>query len=262
MDGASREAAHRLSTGRHAVQAPERRSTARARPAAPSPGQAADRVYEAIHAAVIDHRLAPGTRLPEEELARTFAVSRTLVRQALHRLAQEGVVVLHPNRGAQVPEPTREDGAHVFDARRIVECEVMRRLSGRLGRGPMAALRRITRAEARASAAGQQREAIRLSGAFHLELARLSGNPLLARMLESLLPASSLLIAQYKAPGEPMCVAHSHQTLLAALATGSAARAATEMRRHLNEIERSLDSPRPRRAPPLRDVFGPYRDAP
>ena len=209
---------------------------------------------------MLDHRLAPGTRLREEELARIFSVSRTLVRQALHRLAQDGVVVLRPNRGAQVPEPTRSDGAYVFDARRVVECEVMRRIAGRLKRAQQQALRRIVAAEAVAMRAGNHREAIRLSGAFHLELARLAGNPLFVRMLEELLPTSSLLIALYKAPGEPMCVAHSHQALLAALADGSAARAATEMRRHLNEIERSLDAPAPRATPALRDVFGAYRE--
>ena len=229
----------------------------RGTPAVAAPAQAADRVYEAIYAAVLDHRLAPGTRLREEELARVFSVSRTLVRQALHRLAQDGVVVLRPNRGAQVPEPTRSDGAYVFDARRVVECEVMRRLAGQLARAQQQALRRIVAAEAVAMRAGNHREAIRLSGAFHLELARLGGNPLFVRMLEELLPTSSLLIALYKAPGAPMCVAHSHPALLAALDAGSAARAATEMRRHLNEIERSLDAPA---APALRDVFGAYRE--
>ena len=65
-----------------------------------------------------------------------------------------------------------------------------------------------------ATAAGDHREAIRLSGAFHVELARLSGNPLFVRMLEELLPTTSLLMALYKPAGEPMCVAHSHRVLL------------------------------------------------
>ena len=220
---------------------------------------AADRVYDAIYAAVIDHRLPPGARLREEELAQTFAVSRTLVRQALHRLAQDGIVQLRPNRGAQVPEPTRQEGAHVFDARRVVECEVMRRLAGQLDRSQLAALRRLVDAEERATAAGDHREAIRLSGAFHVELARQSGNPLFVRIIEELLPPTSLLMALYKAPGEPMCVAHSHRALLSRLEGESAAAAATEMRRHLNEIERSLDAPAARATPALRDVFAPYR---
>ena len=237
-------------------------SAAAAPPAANEPSASADRVYDAIYAAVIDHRLPPGVRLREEELAQTFQVSRTLVRQALHRLAQDGVVVLRPNRGAQVPEPTREEGAHVFDARRVVECEVMRRLAGRLEREQQRALREIVAAEARATAAGDHREAIRLSGAFHVALARMSGNPLFVRMLEELLPTTSLLMALYKAPGEPMCVAHSHRAVLTALEGTSAAAAATEMRRHLNEIERALDA-RPRRAAlALRDVFAGYREAP
>ena len=52
----------------------------------------------------------PGSRLREEELAQAFAVSRTLVRQALHKLAQDGVILLRPNKGAVVPEPTRREG--------------------------------------------------------------------------------------------------------------------------------------------------------
>ena len=223
--------------------------------------QGADRVYEAIYDAVVDHRLPPGARLREEELAATFEVSRTLVRQALHRLAQDGVVTLRPNRGAQVPAPTREQGAHVFDARRVVECEVVRRLTGQLDKAQLAALRKLVDAEERATSSGDQREAIRLSGAFHVELARCSGNPIFVRMIEELLPSTSLLIALYKAPGAPMCVAHGHRALLTQLAGESGAATATEMRRHLNEIERSLDTPSTRATPALRDVFASYRES-
>jgi len=228
----------------------------------PAPVMAADRVYEAIYAAVIDHRLAPGSRLREEELAETFAVSRTLVRQALHKLAQDGVILLRPNRGAQVPEPTRRDGEHVFDARRVVECEVARRLAGKLSAAQMVELKQLVEAEARATKSQNKQEAIRLSGEFHLKLAQMSGNPIFVRLLEELLPTTSLLMALYKAPGEPMCVAHSHRTLLQAIAKGGTGTAAgTEMKRHLNEIERSLSQPAPRVVAPLRDVFKSYRSA-
>jgi len=226
-----------------------------------TPVMAADRVYEAIYAAVIDHRLAPGTRLREEELAETFAVSRTLVRQALHKLAQDGVIMLRPNRGAHVPEPTRRDGEHVFDARRVVECEVARRLVGKLSAEQVAELKQVVEAEARATKSQNKQEAIRLSGEFHLKLAQMSGNPIFVRLLEELLPTTSLLMALYKTPGEPMCVAHSHRTLLQVIAKGgtSGTAAGTEMRRHLNEIERSLSQPATRTVAPLRDVFKSYR---
>ncbi|MGV8826590.1 MAG: GntR family transcriptional regulator, partial [Methylibium petroleiphilum] len=70
---------------------------------------------------------------------------------------------------------------------------------------------------------------------------------------------TSLLMALYKAPGEPMCVAHSHRRLLAGLERDGAGAAATEMRRHLNEIERSLSQPASPAVPALRDVFRAYR---
>ena len=225
------------------------------------PPTAADRVYDAIYAAIVDHRLMPGSRLREEELAQAFAVSRTLVRQALHKLAQDGVILLRPNRGAMVPEPTRRDGEHVFDARRVVECEVARRLAGKLRAEQLAGLRRTVEAELRATRSQDKQAAIRLSGEFHRQLAQMSGNPIFVRLLEELLPTTSLLMALYKAPGEPMCVAHSHQQLIATLVAGSGAAAATEMRRHLNEIERSLSQPATREHVPLRDVFKAYKAA-
>lgn len=246
-----------------------RKTTAPALPAPAHPAEAggtpavgaADRVYDAIYAAVVDHRLTPGSRLREEELAQAFAVSRTLVRQALHKLAQDGVILLRHNRGALVPEPTRRDGDHVFDARRVVECEVARRLAGKLTAEQLGALHRLVEAEARATQSQNRQEAIRLSGAFHLQLAQMSGNPIFVRLLEELLPTTSLLMALYKAPGEPMCVAHSHPRLLAMLAAASGAAASAEMRRHLREIERSLSQPAPRTAAPLRDVFKAYKVA-
>ncbi len=228
-----------------------------AEPAAPT--GAADRVYGAIYAAVLDHRLPPGMRLREEELAQSFAVSRTLGRQALHKLAQDGVITLRPNRGAVVPESTRRDGEHVFDARRVVECEVVRRLAGKLVHEQVRSLQAIVDAEDRATKSQNKQEAIRLSGEFHLQLAHMSGNPIFVRLLEELLPTTSLLMALYKAPGEPMCVAHSHRKLLGMLAVKPGAQAAVEMRRHLNEIERSLTQPAQLDGTPLRDVFKAYR---
>ncbi len=220
---------------------PTRRKTATERSAVTEPDtpvMAADRVYDAIYAAVVDHRLMPGSRLREEELAQTFAVSRTVVRQALHRLAQDGVITLRHNHGAMVPAPTRRDGEHVFDARRVVECEVARRLAGKLTVDQLAALRRLVDAEARATRSQNKEEAIRLSGQFHLQLAQMSGNPIFVRLLEG---------------------AHSHQQVLATLNGSTGGAAATEMRRHLNEIERSLSQPPQRTAAPLRDVFKAYK---
>jgi DNA-binding GntR family transcriptional regulator len=224
-----------------------------------TPPTATQRVYDGIYDAILEHRLAPGARLREEELAELFAVSRTVVRQALHRLAQDQVIVLEHNRGAQVPEPTRADAAHVFDARRVVECEIARRLAGKLDASQLDTLQALIEAENGAAALGDRSGAIRLSGQFHRALAQLAGNPVFVRLLDELLPSTSLLMALYQPPGQPACVAHRHQELIDMLRQASPATCAAEMRRHLTEIERSLNGPA-QPARPLRDVFAAYRN--
>lgn len=226
---------------------------------ASTPATATQRVYDTIHAAIVEHRLAPGTRLREVELAEGFGVSRTVVRQALHRLGQDQIVELEHNRGARVPQPTREQAAQVFDARRVVECELARRLAGKLRAEQRAELEALVRQEAEAEARGDAPAAIRLSGEFHRALARFAGNPVFVRLLDELLPTTSLLIALYQGGSARTCAAHTHTGLLTALA-GAGGGAAGEMRRHLSEIERSLSVGDTVVPTPLRDLFAPYRE--
>jgi DNA-binding GntR family transcriptional regulator len=200
---------------------------------------ATQRVYDALYAAILERRLAPGAWLREIELAQSFDVSRTVVRQALHRLAQDQVIEQHHNRGARVPEPQREQARHVFDARRVIECEVAKQLACRLSASQIKRLRGLVAAEAKALAKGKRPDAIRLSGEFHRVLAQMSGNPVFVRLIEGLLPTTSLLMALYQTDDHPGCVAHRHVELIEAL-QHSAARAATEMRRHLRELEWSI----------------------
>ncbi|EPN68539.1 GntR family transcriptional regulator, partial [Pseudomonas syringae pv. actinidiae ICMP 19101] len=76
-----------------------------------------DIVYEHIFDAILEQRLAPGTKLSEEALGEIFGVSRTIIRRALSRLGHEGVVLLRPNRGAVVASPSVEEARQVFFAR-------------------------------------------------------------------------------------------------------------------------------------------------
>lgn len=228
--------------------------------AAHPPATATDRVYEGIYRAVLERRLAAGAWLREEELAASFGVSRTVVRQALQRLAQHQVVELIHNRGARVPLPELADAEHVFEARRVAECEIARRLGGRLGPAQLAELQGLVDEEERAAREGDTPRAVRLSGEFHQALARLHGNPVLERLLDSLLPTTSVLMSRFATRGQPACVAHRHIEVLQALARGGP-EAAGEMRRHLAELQRALTRADDTPARPLRDVFAGYREA-
>jgi DNA-binding GntR family transcriptional regulator len=211
----------------------------RARTPGAGPDTATNRVYEGIYDAVLEHRLAPGERLREEELALGFGVSRTVVRQALQRLAQDRVIELQHNLGARVPLPGLQEAGQVFEARRVVECEIARRLGGRLTPDQLAELQALVAAEAAADARGDRAQAVRLSGEFHRALARMHGNPVFLRLLDGVLPITSMLMALSKAGGGQVCVAHRHVELIEAL-NGSSSTAAAEMRKHLAELERAL----------------------
>jgi DNA-binding GntR family transcriptional regulator len=233
-----------------------------AKPAAPgraAEATATERVYGGIHAAIVERRLAPGEWLREEELATSFGVSRTVVRQALQRLAQHQVVEQIHNRGARVPVPALEDAAHIFEARRVAECEIARRLGGRLTAAQLQALRGLAEQEEAAEAAGDHAASVRLSAEFHRELARLHGNPVFLRLLDALLPSTSVLMARFVAAGQPVCTAHRHIDLVGALARSGTA-AAAEMKQHLAELERSLGRTEAPPARPLRDLFAGYRE--
>ena len=115
------------------------------------------------------------------------------------------VIELRHNRGARVPMPDLEDAAHVFEARRVVECEVARRLGGRLTPAQLQSLDDIAQAEIAADQRGDRAEAIRLSGEFHHALTRMHGNPVFGRLLNGLLPTTSLLMARFKVCGAPAC---------------------------------------------------------
>ena len=79
--------------------------------------------------AILEHRLRPGTQLVEERLAAVFGVSRTKIRQAIARLAHDGIVTVFPNRGAFVTSPGRDEAREVFEARRLIEPGLVRRLA-------------------------------------------------------------------------------------------------------------------------------------
>ncbi len=80
-----------------------------------------EEIYKQIYNAIVDHQLAPDTKLPEDALAESFNVSRTIIRKVLLGLSHEGLVTTAPKRGARVAKPTIQEGKEVFEARRIIE---------------------------------------------------------------------------------------------------------------------------------------------
>ncbi|MFN3570420.1 MAG: GntR family transcriptional regulator, partial [Polaromonas sp.] len=75
------------------------------------------RIYHSVFDSVMNQRIAPGTKLPEQALCELFSANRATVRKVLQRLAHDHIVDLRPNRGAVVAAPTPEETRQIFEAR-------------------------------------------------------------------------------------------------------------------------------------------------
>jgi len=200
-----------------------------------------EEIVERLMAAILEHRLPPGTKLGEDRLAETFGVSRTRIRQVIFRLAGEKVVKQIANRGAFVAEPTVEEARDVFDARAAIEPLLAGRVAGRAAAAEVARLREHVTREQAAHQTDDLRAQIKLSGEFHTLVADMAGNAVLAATLRELVARSSLIIAVYGTRGGSDCAADEHLRLVDAVRRRDAAQASKVMREHLAHVERTLD---------------------
>ncbi|HYF17494.1 MAG TPA: GntR family transcriptional regulator [Ramlibacter sp.] len=199
-----------------------------------------DEIYERIYVAILEHRLQPGTKLGEERMADIFGVSRARIREVLARLAHEQIVELFPQRGAFIAKPTTEQARDVFEARRLIEPAVLRRLIDTLTAEKVNRLRRHQELETDARRRGDKRAVIRLSGEFHTLAAELAGNSALARSMRELCMLTCLTIFLYDAPTAQSCRHDEHELIIDAVAKKDRARAEKLMLDHLDHIEGSL----------------------
>jgi DNA-binding GntR family transcriptional regulator len=205
-----------------------------------APATPGDSIYERIVSAIFEHRLAPGTRLVEDRLAEIFGVNRSRIRAVLARLAHERLVRLEPNRGAFVAAPSPAEAREIFESRRLIEPGVVRRLCENIDRQGVAALRKLVRDEAAARADNDRRAIIRLSGEFHVAIARLAGNSFLTTIMRELASLTCLIIFLYDSPSIPSCHGDEHAEITEAISRGDAAQAVKLMLHHLDHVESSL----------------------
>jgi DNA-binding GntR family transcriptional regulator len=206
--------------------------------------------------AIIEQSLKPGARLPEDAIGETFGTSRTIAREALGRLAVEGLVELKQNRGAFVASPSLEEGRAVFVVRNGLERTVVQHLAGHLSEHDEERLRSHVESEQQASGRDEARS-VRLAGEFHLALASMTGNQLLERYVTEVVSRCSLILARYGRPHSSECAITEHAEIVDALAAGDAATACELMEQHLDAVaDRAL--PRVRANAELRDVLAPY----
>jgi DNA-binding GntR family transcriptional regulator len=201
-----------------------------------------DQVYEAIRERIADGSLARGARVHQEDLAEDLGVSRTPVREALRRLAAEGLVEMRTNRGARVADVDQDGMLGAYEARLVLEPGAARLAAERRLHEPLARMRAALAAQRRSVRSVEH--SFEANRDFHLALVAASGNEFLMQLAERLWVARiglTIYERQIETEERMLLDIGEHERILAAIEAGDRRGAESLTRRHLIEaMKRSL----------------------
>lgn len=203
---------------------------------------------------IVDHQLAPGGRLPtERELAERFAVSRTVIREAVRGLVAKGMLEVNPGSGTIIRRPTSahvsqtigrflQGGQRDFKSenvtavRRLLEVEIAGLAAERRTDDDLVALRKIL--DEYAGVLGNREEFIKWDVSFHLRLAAATQNELLVLLLESISGImNKVREIGYAVPGANERALRFHTAIFKQVELGSRDGARQAMREHIEDSE-------------------------
>ncbi|HXE20776.1 MAG TPA: GntR family transcriptional regulator [Rhodoferax sp.] len=197
-------------------------------------------IVEALTRAIVEHRLQPGAKLAEQKLADHFGVSRTLVRQALFQLAQNRLVRMEPARGAFVAAPPVTEAKQVFAVRRMLEAEMTRALVHTMTPAKIKTLKDHVAQEKQAVTREDVAGRTELLGDFHVRMAELTGNQVLAQILGKLIARCALITLMYQSASAAQHSNEEHVEIIKALAARDEEGAVRLMTEHLRHVEENL----------------------
>lgn len=198
----------------------------------------AERTLHALRELILSGDLAPGSRLGEVELAERLGVSRTPVREALSRLAAEGIVEVQPNRGARVATWTVAELEGVFDLRSAIEPELTAYAVPQASPADVDELEELAQrmVDVGCPGPGQDLDAlVPLNRAFHERLVALADHPALAAALAGAIRPPIVLrnFHAYDEASLRRSLAH-HVEIVAAVRAGDATWARAVMTAHIH----------------------------
>jgi len=199
------------------------------------------RVYDHLRAEILAGRLEPGTELAEVALAEQLGVSRGPLREAIGRLASEGLVTVRPRRGAVVSSLSTEEFLELYQVREALELMAVKLAVPRLGDDDITALQALIDEMSTRAERSQVVEFFEANTAFHARLVDASGNAKLADMYRQLLDQ----LGRYRRRslqlrGNLQRSVAEHAAILRAAKRGDAERAAHLMSEHIRVPQRGL----------------------
>jgi DNA-binding GntR family transcriptional regulator len=173
-----------------------------------------EQIAATICEAILAHRLVPGAKLGERELADIFDVSRIVIRQALIRLAEDGLVTVERNRGAFVAKPSQAEAIEVFETLTIVEQGVIAQLGNRPRLSLLTELRGNIERQKIAMGQGNEELAGEFGMEFHDLLVSLTRNRVVMELHAQLKRRARLLEALYRCEFDHCQLCDEHERLV------------------------------------------------
>ncbi len=200
----------------------------------------AGQVYDQLHEWIRSGRLPPGTRVREEEIARTLAVSRTPVREALSRLQTRGLVE-QSNGGLSVVALTRPQIMELYAMRGVLEGAAARFAAENASPSDVATLQHVSMQFARF--AGEPAGFAKVNMIFHEAIYEAAHNRYLMRMLADLNDSLTLLPSTtFAVPGRSEVAIGEHERIQKAIEAKDADGAERAARDHIrNALQARLE---------------------
>jgi len=202
-----------------------------------------DRVYDRLRTAIINGRMAPGTTLLQEQLAEQMGVSRTPIRDALDRLASEGLVTRSAGGRVNVAELSFQELSEKYTVRSVLEGLALRLAAERMNDRQLEELARILRKMREAVEQNDAPSVTEYGADFHDTIIASCGNEFLIQTLQSLNDS----IRRYRRvaatiPGRAMETMHEHQQVYSALQSGETETAQQLIQEHIAHSQQQLEA--------------------
>ena len=205
----------------------------------------AEQVFRRIQAAIVSGEIKPGSKISEPELARTYGISRGPLREAIHRLEGQRLVVRVPHAGARVVSLGTRELVELYQIRESLEGMACRLAAQRMTRAEVDELRRVLDAHERDEAFQAGRGYYQQEGDFdfHYRIIQASGNATLSQLLcGDLYQLVRMYRIQFSStPNRPHQAFAEHKRILEAIAEGDGELAELLMRRHIAASRRNVE---------------------
>lgn len=156
-----------------------------------------DYAYKELRRMIMNKEFKPGQRLPEMSLAEQLNVSRTPVREALRRLASEGLVVIIPNEGARLANPSKKEIEDTFEIRAYLECLAIEKAITRIRPLQICMLEEAIEKEENIFPEKDLEKYLEVNNAFHKTIAEASGNITLYELIVNILSRSFVYLVLF-----------------------------------------------------------------